>query len=330
MFKDIYETIKEFDNIVIARHVGVDPDALGASCALKNSILLTFPNKNVKVVGSGSNRFNYFGKLDKYDQVVEDSLLIVVDTPDIRRIDGALELEKYKQIIKIDHHPFIEKFSKNSIEYIDDTASSASQIVLELINETRLLLDKDIAEKLFWGIVSDTNRFMYNNSTYKTFFLVGELLKKYEIDISKLYEPLYLRPLNEVKLEGYIADNIEVTENGVGYIKISNDLLDELKTDAAAPGNMIGNFNFINEMPVWLFATEDVKNDNIRISIRSRGPVINTIAEKYNGGGHKYASGARLKTFEEVDNLVSDLDKVLEKYKKELMKESEENDNKKF
>ena len=278
MFKDIYEKIKEFDNIVIARHVGVDPDALGASTALKNSILLTFPNKNVKVIGSGSNRFNYFGKLDKYDNVLDDSLLIVVDTPDIRRIDGALELESYKQIVKLDHHPFIEKFSKNSIEYIDDKASSASEIVLELINETKLLMDREIAQELFWGIVSDTNRFMYNNTSCKTFFLVGELLKKYELDITKMYETLYLRPLCEVKLEGYISNNISITENGVGYIKITNDLLDELKTDAAAPGNMIGNFNFINEMPVWMFATEDVKNENIRISIRSRGPIINTIA----------------------------------------------------
>ena len=88
MFKDIYELIKEFDKIVIARHVGVDPDALAASCALKNSILLTFPNKSVKVVGSSSSRFNYFGKMDKHDSVEEDSLLIVVDTPDTRRIMG--------------------------------------------------------------------------------------------------------------------------------------------------------------------------------------------------------------------------------------------------
>ena len=69
MFKDVYKLIKEFDKIVIARHIGVDPDALAASCALKNSILLTFPSKSVKVVGASSSRFSYFGKMDKYDVI---------------------------------------------------------------------------------------------------------------------------------------------------------------------------------------------------------------------------------------------------------------------
>lgn len=325
MFKDVYNLIKEFDKIVIARHIGVDPDALAASCALKNSILLTFPNKSVKVVGASSSRFNYFGKMDKYDTVEEGSLLIVVDTPDTRRIDGALDLTKYKKVIKLDHHPLIEKYA--DLEYVDPTASSAAQIVLELINESDLLMDKDIAEKLFWGIISDTNRFMFNNSTCKTFFLVGELLKRYDLDINKLYEPLYLRPLSEIRLEGYVASNLTITENKVAYIKITDDLLQRFKTDAASPGNMISNFNYIDEILVWIFITEDVKNENVRISIRSRGPIINSVAEKYNGGGHKYASGARLKNMDDADPLILELDKVCEKYIKELMnKKDSEND----
>lgn len=322
MFKDIYELIKEFDKIVIARHVGVDPDALAASCGLKNSILLTFPEKNVKVIGSGSNRFSYFGKLDKYDSILDDSLLIVVDTPDTRRIDGIIDITKYKKIIKIDHHPVIEKYA--DIEYVDPLASSAAQIVLELINETDLLMDKDIAEKLFWGIISDTNRFMFNNSTAKTFFMVGELIKKYDLDINKLYEPLYLRPMAEVRLEGYIASNLAITENGVAYIKINDSVLQRFKTDAASPGNMIGNFNYIDEVTVWLFITEDVKNENVRVSIRSRGPVINTLAEKYNGGGHKYASGARLKNLDDADPLIVELDKLCAKYNKEMKEKKED------
>ncbi len=327
MFKDVYELIKEFDIIVIARHVGVDPDALAASCALKNSIRLTFPNKSVKVVGASSSRFNYFGKMDKYDSVQENSLLIVVDTPDTRRIDGALELSKYKKIIKLDHHPLIEKFA--DIDYVDANASSAAQIVLELINETDLLMDQDIAQKLFWGIVSDTNRFMFSNSTAKTFFLVGELIKKYDLDITKLYEPLYLRPFNEVCLEGYVAGNLTITDHKVAYIKITDELLKKYKSDAASPGNMIGNFNYIDEILVWIFITEDIKNDNVRVSIRSRGPIINCVAEKYNGGGHKFASGARLKTLNDADALIMELDKVCERYLKEIKskKESENNED---
>lgn len=326
MFQKIYELIKEYDRIVVARHIGVDPDAMAASCALKNSILLTFPNKKVRLAGTGSNRFSYFGKLDRTEEVKEDTLLIVVDTPDSRRIDGVGELSQYQDIVKIDHHPFIETFGK--YEYIDDSASSAAQIVLELINQTDLLMDKMIAQQIFWGIVSDTNRFMFNNSSAKTFRLVGDLIERYDLDINQLYEPLYLRPLAEVRLEGYIATNLQITKNGVGFIIITDAILQKYKTDAASPGNMIGSFNYIDEVIVWIFITEDVKNNNYRISIRSRGPVINGVAEKYNGGGHKFASGAKLTDLADATKLIGDLDLLCNKYKKDKKEERDLDENK--
>ena len=327
MFLKIYELIKKYENIVIARHIGVDPDAMASSFALKNSILLTFPEKHVRLAGTGSSRFSYFGKFDKNEEVKENTLLIVTDTPDIKRIDGVSDLTKFSDIIKIDHHPFMEKFSENSVEYIDVGAGSAAQVVLELIQNTDLLMDKQIAEQIFWGIVSDTNRFMYNDSTSKTFHLVGDLLAKYDLDLQKLYAPLYARPLAEVRLEGFIASNMKVTENGVAYIKISNKILEELKTDAAAPGNMIGDFNYIDEILVWMFVTEDVKNENYRISIRSRGPIVNTAAEKYNGGGHKFACGARITDINLADDLVKDLDELCAKYNKDKEKREDNSED---
>ena len=316
MFKDIFELIKKYQKIRIARHVGADPDAVGSTMSLKNSILLTFPEKDVKLLGTGSNRFSYFGKFDKCEEIEEDTLLIVCDTPDIRRIDGVDDINKFSDVIKIDHHPFIEKFQDNSLEYIDINSSSASEIVLRLINETPLLMDEVIASQIFWGIISDTNRFMFNNSSPDTFHLIGNLIEKYHLNINKLYEPLYLRPVEEVRLEGFIASNMEITENGVGYIKITDKTLNEFKTDAAAPGNMIGNFNYIDKVYVWIFITEDVKNENYRISIRSRGPIINKIAEKYHGGGHNFASGARITDINEADLLIKELDEELKKYLK--------------
>ena len=311
MFNKIYEVIKKYNKIVIARHVGPDPDAMSSTMALKDSILLTFPSKQVYVVGSGSQRFTYFGKLDKLDDFT-NSLLIVLDTPDIRRIDGV-NLNDFEYIIKIDHHPFVEEYA--NIEYIDDEVSSAAELVLDLINDTSLKMNKSIAEKIYLGIVSDTNRFMFNNSTSKTFDNISKLIKKYKLDINKLYEPLYLRPFNEVKFEGYIGLNLSISKNGVAYIKLPNSLLLEFSVDAASPGNMINNFNYIEEVLVWVFFTEDVKNENIRVSARSRGPIINEVLSKYNGGGHKYASGARIKSMDEADVIVEELDNLCKKYK---------------
>ena len=312
MFKKIYEEIKRYPTIVIARHIGVDPDAMASQMALKEAILETFPKKEVYAVGQGSTKFTYLGKLDKQEEVDYDkTLLIVLDTPDKRRVDID-NLDMFKHKIKIDHHPFVEEFC--DIEYIDEENSSASQIIVEFLYQTKLKKTKSIMEKLFQGIISDTNRFMFSNSGYKTFELVAKMMKDFNLNLPKLYEPLYLRPLREIKLQGYIEQNMTVTDNGVAYIKITDEIINKFKVDASAAGNMINNFNYIEEVLVWLTISEDVKNDILKISIRSRGPEINKIAEKYNGGGHKLASGARVKTMEEVEFLINDLDKACSEY----------------
>ena len=136
---------------------------------------------------------------------------------------------------------------------------------------------------------------------------------------------MYLRPFNEVKFEGYIGLNLTVTKNGVAYIKLPNSLLLEYNVDAASPGNMINNFNYIEEVLVWVFFTEDVKNENVRVSARSRGPIINELLANYNGGGHKYASGARIKTLDDADIIIQELDKLCKIYKNKMESEKSEN-----
>lgn len=312
MFKKIYKTIKQYNNIIIARHIGADPDALGSQLALRESIKAKFPNKNVYAVGNTSVKFDFFPKLDKV-QELNDCLLIVVDTPDKKRVD-VTGIDNFDCKIKIDHHPWLETYC--DIEYIDDTSSSASELILKLINNTPLIMNDTIATLIYYGIVSDTNRFLF--SIYpETFELVSNLLKKYELDLQKIYTNLYNRPLNEVRLQGHIALNMKVTENGLAYIKLSNDDLNKYGVDVGSAGNMINSFNHIIDILVWVVVTEDVKNDLIKINIRSRGPVINYIAEKYNGGGHKYASGAKVMTMDLADSLLKELDNACLEFTKE-------------
>lgn len=322
MYKDIFKAIESYNNIVIARHVGVDPDAMASQIALKNSIKLTFPEKNVFAIGNGTIKFNFIGKLDKgidfstFDKI----LLIVVDTPDKRRVDME-DLTHYEYSIKMDHHPFIEKYC--DIEYIKEDCSSASEIIYDFLKNTDLKLNKDICEILYAGMVADTNRFLFNNSKADTFKVVSQMISCYDIDITKVYLNLYKRPLAEVKFFGYMANNIKKTENKVGYIKISNEVIEEYGVDPATGGNSINEFNNIEELIVWLSATEDIKNKVIRVSVRSRGPVINKLLETYGGGGHALASGVKLKTFEEVDKLIVDLDLLCKNY----IESSDDNEN---
>ena len=317
IYRQIYDKIKKAKTIVLARHVGPDPDALGSSLGLKQIILDNFPNKKVYSIGNPAARFNFIGMIDKLPEDLNNKevLLIVTDTPDHKRVDGV-DPRNFPNSIKIDHHPFVEKTC--SLEWIDDKASSASQMVLEFVFNTNLKLTKEAAEKLYAGIVADTGRFMFSYSTSDTFSLVSKMLRTTNIDITKIYNKLYLRDYKEIKFQGYMSQNYTITDNKVGYLIINDDILKEYDVDAATPGNMINSFNYINEMLVWVTATLDKELGSYRISIRSRGPIINEVAAKHGGGGHMYASGARLKTEEDIKALIDDLDKASEEYIKNL------------
>ena len=313
IYKQILKLIKKYDTIVIARHIGADPDALGSQFALKEIILKTFPNKKVYAVGNPASRFKFFGNNEKIDNIdTTKGLLIVLDTPDIKRIDGV-SLNNFEYVIKIDHHPIIDKYA--NIELIDEDSCSTSQLILEFIFNNKIEINKEIGEKLYLGIVGDTDRFLHDYTSSKTFSLVTRLLEETNIDFTSLYKVLYQRPISEIRFEGYIYQNLILTENGVAYIKITDRKLKEFGVDSAAAGNMINDLKFVNEIIVWVFLTEDIKSNLIRANIRSVGPYINDVATKFGGGGHKYASGVKLKTWDDSDKLINELDELVKNYK---------------
>ena len=312
MYKEIYKAIKKYGEIVIARHIGADIDALGSQLAMQEIIKETFPEKKVYAIGAYSSKFKFVGPLDREEDLkLENPLLIVLDTPKTSRID-ALDLSKYSFKIKIDHHPLEEKFG--DIELVNDKSSSACEVVIDLCNNTKLKMNKIAAERLFMGIVSDTNRFMYPSTSYETMNKAAKLIEEFCVNPPELYEKMYLRDLVELRFEGYMLQNLKVTKNKVAYIKITDEIQKEFNVDAATPGNMIGSLSYINDFIVWVTFSEDKKQNLVRVSIRSRGPVINTIAMQYNGGGHKLASGVKLPDFTLSDALIADLDKLCKEY----------------
>ena len=305
VYKKILKKIKEFDTIVIARHVGPDPDAIASQIALKEIIKFNFPKKNVYAVGLGVSKFKYLGSLDKQPDIFGDALLIITDVPTFDRVDSANK-DNFSYTIKIDHHPCDEK--QADLELVDENASSACQLVSEFAYKTKLKLNKEIAEKLYAGIISDTDRFLFTYTSPKTFEIVSKLLGDFKLDISSIYENIYMRSIDERKFEGYIWENLTLTENGFGYIKLTNDIIKKFNVDLSTPSNMVNDFNYIKEMKCWAFCTYDEKNKIYKINIRSRKLPINDVASKFNGGGHAFASGARLNTEEEVDQLFKALD----------------------
>ena len=306
VIKKIYKKIKKYNTIVIARHIGPDPDAVCSQIALRDTIKATFPSKNVYAVGMSVSRFKSFGTLDKInEEELDNPLLIVLDVPNISRIDG-ITFSRYKEVIKIDHHPYEDKMGDT--ELVDTTSCSVAQLIGELVLNTRLKLTKEVAENIFLGIVSDSDRFLLQYTTAKTFKIVNQIIEKTNLDFTNLYVRLYERPLNEIRFQGYLAQNLITTENGFAYIKITTDDIKNFGVDSSTASNMINNFNYIKEIKVWTFITSDQKSTMYKVNIRSRNVVINDIATKYHGGGHKFASGVRTTNEADIDNLIKDLD----------------------
>ena len=190
---------------------------------------------------------------------------------------------------------------------------------MNIIEDTELLCDSNISELLYLGLVSDSNRFLFNSCNSNTFSIVSRFINDYPFDMDKAYEKLYLRPLSEVRLHGYISLNMKVTSNKLGYIVVTDDIINELGVDSASAGNMVNDFNYIKEILVWATITEDKKNSQYRVSIRSRGPEINKVAENHGGGGHKFASGVKTKTLDAALDVMRDIDKELSLYNEEVI-----------
>jgi phosphoesterase RecJ-like protein len=212
VYKKIFKLIKKYDEIVLARHIGPDPDAVASQIALRDSIKLTFPNKRVYAVGAGVSKFKYLGSLDKPDfNSLTNSLLIVLDVPNFYRIDGADDLD-YKDIVKIDHHP--KEDIIGTADFTSSDYSSTCEMVANLIYETKLVMDKDIAEKLFLGIVSDSERFLFKNTTAGTFEMAAKLLKT-GINHSELFTHFIKKEYNMdyLLLEKNVIENLEIINN---------------------------------------------------------------------------------------------------------------------
>lgn len=315
--KKIYRKIKQYDVIVIARHTSPDPDAIASQIALRDSIKLTFPKKEVYAVGTSVAKFKYYGVLDRIDETTftKNSLLIACDVPNTSRIDGV-DKDAFTEILKIDHHPSDEEFGE--CDWVDETSSSTCQMIIELLLSTPLKYDRKIAENLYLGVVSDSDRFLISYTTAKTFYLVAELIKKTQIDFTHLYSYLYERPIEEIKFHGYLSENLTITPHGLAYINIDSETLKRYNVDPATPSNMINDFSNIKDVYVWIFVTFDEKNDIYKVNIRSKGPIINETASNYGGGGHKMASGVRTKNKEDIAKLIDDLDKICEEYQESL------------
>ena len=157
LYHDILSKIKEYDTIIIHRHMRPDPDALGSQVGLQKLLQYHFPEKTIKVTGYDEPNLMWLAQMDQVaDEEYQEALVIVCDTANTARIDD----QRYTTgdfLIKIDHHPDDEVYG--DISLVDTSSSSASEMIALFAQENQLTLSSEAARLLYAGIVGDTGRF---------------------------------------------------------------------------------------------------------------------------------------------------------------------------
>jgi len=308
----ILSKIKEYDTIIIHRHIRPDGDCIGSQLGLKNMIKETFPHKKVYVVGEETLEFYQLGKMDHIvDESYQNALVFLLDVANIERIsDNRYKLGK--ELIKIDHHPKVETVC--DLEWIDTSYASCCEMITDFfLQESELKLTLEGARALYYGIITDTNRFSTPVVSSRTLFLASRLLE-FGFDIKEIYQSIYDEALNITRLKGYVATHFICTKNGLGYIKIDKKTCEKFLVDANVSNVLVNTLANTSLVKIWFVAIFDQRTNYIRISLRSKKLSINQFAEKYGGGGHKNASGIIVKDFNIVDQLVKDIDIYLNEF----------------
>jgi bifunctional oligoribonuclease and PAP phosphatase NrnA len=312
MKEQILDLIKQYETIIIHRHVRPDPDAYGSQGGLAEMLKASFPDKNVYAVGLEEETLHYLNRLDPIeDEVFEEALIIVCDTANEERICDT----RYKlgdKLVKIDHHPNEDAYGDHL--WIDTTASSVSEMIYEFYQfgkDKGLVLPDHAARLLFAGIVGDTGRFLYPSTTQKTFDIAGELIR-FEFDRNDLFNKMYEVDSNVLKLQGFVLQNFEMDKDGCAQMVMSKDILEQYGVVPSEASLLVSSLGNVKGIKAWVFFIEE--DDQIRVRLRSKGPVINTIAKKYNGGGHPLAAGASIYSWEEKEDVLRDLREVCRGY----------------
>jgi bifunctional oligoribonuclease and PAP phosphatase NrnA len=308
MYQNIMDKIDSYQNIVIHRHKNPDLDALGSQLGLKGMIELNFNNKQVKAVGD-TNEFSFIGSMDHVeDNFYEGALVIVLDVS-VSHLVSDTRYKLAKEVIIIDHHLNKSDFADTLFSYPEHIATC--QIITDLCMKHNLKLDALSATQLFSGLVTDSGRFYYPATSSVTFHAAGFLVEQ-GADIQFVYNNLYIEDLNTKKLKGHFINNFQTTPHQVAYMKNNKELKDAYRVSTfKISRGMVNQMAGISGISIWANFTEDDEN-LIQCELRSKSIPIVHIAKKYGGGGHALACGCTVKSWEETDEILKDLDQLLE------------------
>jgi phosphoesterase RecJ-like protein len=309
-FEQIGQALREGGRFAVLSHVRPDGDALGSQLALGLSL---------KRLGKDVRIWNEEGMLEKYSFLPSANLLtkppadpedvdvaIALDTAIQNRLGTALPAVRSAKVwINIDHHPSNPGYG--DLVYINPKAPATGQILFELIRSEKLPIDAAIAENLYVAISTDTGSFQYPNTTARTFEMAAELVRA-GVDVGRVSQLTY---------ENYPRRRAELLRDLLGTMRFeANDRVASFSLSLATAKKLgvlpedneglIDHLRAIHGVIVAVFF-EELADGKVRVSMRSKREKVNVcaICEKFGGGGHVLAAGARLPgTLAEVEKKI--------------------------
>lgn len=308
VFDQILNEIKHYKTIIVHRHKRPDPDALGSQGGLVEILKSSFPDKQILKAGGPVEGLQFLSEMDSVNaEDYKNSLVIVTDTANSPRISGD-DYTLGEKLIKIDHHPNDEPYG--DIVFVNTKASSCSEIIVDFYDyhKAELKLTDEGARLLYAGIVGDTGRFLYPATTSHTLQVAAELMT-YNFSATDLNNELNVMSPSVALLSGYVLQNIEVNELGVGRVILTKECLAEFGVADSETAAVVSLPGSIEGVLLWGIFVEQPEG-YFRCRLRSKGPVINEIAKRHHGGGHPLASGANAKDLAEVAEIMSEFDEA--------------------
>lgn len=300
----LYNLIEEYDTITIFRHVNPDGDAYGSSFGLGLWLKSHFPNKKIYITGKDEGTLlAYFFPSDFVtDETIKQSLALVVDTANKERISDQ-RYQYAQKVVKIDHHPYSGNYG--DYEFIEEFMSSSCEIVTEFIRSfQKEPLSYENARVLYAGMLTDTLSFTIASVTSKTLYLAAWLLES-GLDVAQIQDELFLQDSNIYDYVTYLR-GICTVDNGLVYAYVSSEALAKYQLDFNQAKEFVNVYKSRKDAKIWVLMIE-MPDGLFNLSIRSRTIVINDIATKFGGGGHKFASATKNLKFEETQQLLLDL-----------------------
>lgn len=309
MMKRFFDCICECDTITLFRHIGADADALGAQFGLKQWIKENYPNKKVYALGeSVGSAAAHYPSIDKADDtVIQNSLAIILDTANTSRIDDQRwQSAAFK--IKIDHHIFVERYA--DIEYIEDKKGATCEILANMFQEKGEKLSKQCAEYLYSGLIADTLQFSINATTPQMLMTAAYLVAQ-GVDVAKVNDQNFTKSLKEYRYETYIREHVQLYQEHVAYCIITKAEYEQFDLTYNEAKEKTYALSHVNEFKAWILFVESSdstkENPLYNASLRSRNVIINDIAMSFNGGGHRYACGAKNLSETQIQELLKQL-----------------------